>query len=301
MDNEKNILITGASGLIGQRLKELLRQRRHTVSSLGRTKKGPGSFVWDIEKEFIEPGTFNNVDTIIHLAGAGVADKRWTKSRKQEIRDSRVKSTRLLFDELEKDDHKVKTFISASAIGYYGFEKSDEFLSENTSPGNDFLADVTRQWEEEADKIQTLGIRVVKVRTGIVLSKNDGALKPMVQTIKLYAGAPLGSGRQYVSWIHIDDLCAIYITAVENDNMQGAYNAVAPNPVTNKELTNAIARKLNKPLFLPPVPGLVLKLMLGEVADLVVNGVHVSSKKIEQTGLRFKFNTVEEALNDLLT
>ena len=220
--------------------------------------------------------------------------------RKREILESRTNSTRLLFDELKKGNHRIKTFVSASAIGYYGFENSDEVFTEESGPGKDFLADVTRRWENEVDAIQELGIRTVKIRIGIVLSRKGGALKEIMKPVKLYVGAPLGTGDQFVSWIHLDDLCNIFAKAVDDQKMIGAYNAVAPQPVTNRVLTKAIARELHRPLFLPPIPAFVLKLLLGEMADLVLRGNRVSANKILRAGYEFKFSDVGNALKDLL-
>jgi uncharacterized protein len=300
MDKPRNILITGASGLIGSKLTHLLQQRGYTVSHLGRSRRsGPvKSYLWDVEKQTIEAEAINTADVIIHLAGASVAEKRWTDNRKKEIRDSRIHSTRLLHNAL-RTSTRVKTLISASAIGYYGFE-SNEWLDENSPAGKDFLADVTREWESEVDKIGDYGIRIVKMRIGIVLSESGGALEQMAKPVRMFAGAPLGTGQQFVSWIHIDDVCGIFLKAVEDESMRGPYNVVAPEPVTNKQLTQAIASKLKKPLFLPPVPKIALKVILGEMADIVVTGSRVSPKKVLNAGYLFKYARVGHALDDLL-
>lgn len=296
------ILITGASGLVGSVLTKMLLQKGHNIVHLGRSKReGPvKAFQWDIEKRTIEQGAFDGVDTIIHLAGAGVADKPWTEKRKREIMESRTHSTRLLFGELKKIKHNVTSFISASAIGYYGFSNAEKEFKETDEPGSDFMATVVKHWEHEIDRLNELGIRVVKIRIGIVLSKEGGALKSMLAPVKFYVGAPLGTGKQYLSWIHIDDLCALFIKAVQDTAMQGTYNGVGPYAVTNRELTTAIAYVIKKPLFLPAVPGFVLKILLGEMADLVLNGSQVSSAKIQDAGFNFKFKTLEGALENLL-
>ena len=297
-----NILITGASGLIGTRLTEMLLQKGNQVSHLGRTKKsknGVKLFIWNVDQYQLDQDSLQGIDSIIHLAGAGVADKRWTEKRKEEILESRARSTQLLFDTLEKEKHTVKSVIAASAIGYYGFESNEE-QTETSSVGTDFLASVTKQWEDEVDKIESLNIRVVKIRIGIVLSEKGGALKEMMLPVKFFVGAPLGSGNQYVSWIHIDDLCSIFCKAVEDINMRGAYNGVGPHAVTNRALTQAIAKVLGKPMFLPPVPNFVMKLILGEMADIVLGGTKVSSSKIQHTGFSFQFDALEKALHDLL-
>lgn len=297
-----NILITGGSGLIGTRLTELLIQRGHQVSHLGRKKeKGNiSSYTWDIEKQHIEAGALQGKDTIIHLAGAGIADKRWTDERKKELLESRTKSTRLLHDTLKKGNHTVKSFISSSAVGYYGFRTPEAQFSEDSPPGDDFLAYVTRSWEDEADAMKQLGIRVVKIRTGIVLSRNGGVLKAISKPVKFYVGSPLGSGEQQISWIHLDDHCGILIKAVEDQQLTGAYNSVSPHPVTNRVLTKAIAKALHKPLLLPAVPTFALKLVLGEMSDLVLYGSHVLAVKILRTGYTFRFEHLDEALRDLL-
>jgi uncharacterized protein len=297
------ILITGASGLIGKRLTEILSARGHQISHLGRSGKSSGAvkkFRWDVGKRFIEEGALENIDIIVHLAGAGIADKPWSDGRKREILESRTLSTRLLFQELKKGNHQVKAFVSASAIGYYGFEDESTLLTEDAPAGNDYLAQVVRKWEEEVDQVSTLGLRVVKIRTGIVLSEAGGALAEMVKPVKFYVGAPLGTGEQNLSWIHIDDLCFLFSKAIEDPSFSGPYNGVGPYPVTNSEFTKAIAQTLRKPLLLPKVPGFVLKLLLGEMAALVLRGSRVSSEKIRSKGFQFKFDTVESALNDLL-
>jgi len=243
----------------------------------------------------------DSVDTIIHLAGAGIADKRWTRARKKEILDSRVQSIGLLYEVLRKGNHKVKAFVSASAIGYYGPGGENELFTEASPAGIDFLAQVTRQWEEASEIINSLGIRVVKLRIGIVLSEKGGALKSLATPVRLGLGAALGNGKQYMSWIHLDDLCGVFIKAVDDSSMQGVYNAVGTQPVTNLEMTRAIARILNRPLWLPGVPGLMLKLMLGEMAEMVITGSKVSSGKIQKAGYTFQFTELESALRDLFS
>jgi len=297
----KKILITGASGLIGTRLTELLLQKGFRVSHLGRSKKSGAvpSFVWDVDKGELDQQALENVDTIIHLAGAGVADKRWTESRKREILESRTKSSALLFKVLSGTKHSVKAVVSASAIGYYGFGFGEEVFTEEHVAGNDYLAQVTKQWEAAVDKISTLNIRVAKLRIGIVLSENGGALVEMAKPIRLGAGAPLGSGNQYMSWIHLDDLCEMFIKAVEDESMHGAYNAVTGDYVTNKELTKLIAKVLNKPLLLPNIPAFVMRIIVGEMAVIVVNGSKISADKIKKTGFNFRYTNLGEALESL--
>jgi uncharacterized protein len=297
----KKILITGASGLIGKRLTDLLLKKGYQVSHLSRSSKSGRvpSFVWDVDKGEMDSKALEGVDAIIHLAGAGVADKRWTKSRKEEILMSRVKSTELLHNTLSATPNSVKVIVSASAIGYYGFQ-SDEELTEESKPGTDFLAKVTNQWEAEADKLTSLKIRVVKLRIGIVLSEKGGALVEMAKPIRWGVGSPLGVGSQYISWIHLDDLCEMFIHAIETDQMEGAYNAVSGNWVTNEEMTKAIAHELKRPLWLPNVPTFVLKIVVGEMAAIVLGGSKVSADKIKKTGFEFQYSKLENALEELL-
>jgi uncharacterized protein len=297
----KKILITGASGLIGKRLTDLLLKKGYQVSHLSRSSKSGRvpSFVWDVDKGEMDSKALEGVDAIIHLAGAGVADKRWTKSRKEEILMSRVKSTELLHNTLSATPNSVKVIVSASAIGYYGFQ-SDEELTEESKPGTDFLAKVTNQWEAEADKLTSLKIRVVKLRIGIVLSEKGGALVEMAKPIRWGVGSPLGTGDQYISWIHLDDLCEMFIHAIDTDQMNGAFNAVTGNWVTNEEMTKAIAHEMKRPLWLPNVPTFVLKIVVGEMAAIVLGGSKVSANKIKNTGFKFKYDKLEAALENSL-
>ena len=296
-----SILLTGASGLVGTRLTALLTQKGYHVSHLGRSKKSGKvpSYVWDVTKGELDPKALEGVDTIIHLAGAGVAEKRWTERRKKEILESRTKSSALLFDALSKGTHRVKTVVSASAIGIYGFGLDEKIFTEESKPGPDYLAKVVVAWEKEVDRIASLGIRVAKIRIGIVLSEKGGALVEMAGPVKMGIGSPLGSGRQVLSWIHLDDLCDIFVKAVEDDSMSGPYNAVTPHPVTNRQMTKAIGEVLDRAVWLPPVPSFVLRVVLGEMTDIVVNGSNISPAKIMKTGFVFRFTQLEEALKDL--
>ncbi|MEQ8243897.1 TIGR01777 family oxidoreductase [Fulvivirga sp.] len=299
----KTILITGGTGLVGTRLTEILQSKNYAVKYLSRSsgiKNGIESFQWDINAGTVDEKAFENVNSIIHLAGAGVADKKWTPQRKKEILDSRTKSTQLIKSTLEKIDHKVESFISASAIGYYGWDTGGVWVKEGSRFGDDFLATVTKAWEEEVDAIETLGIRTAKLRIGIVFSEKGAALYELAKPIKYGVGAPLGSGDQYMSWIHIDDLCEMFIYAVENKDVKGVFNAVGPNPETNKTITKAVAQVLGKPCFLPNVPGFILKIILGKRAAMVLGGSRASSEKIQSVGFNFKFPELKKALEDLL-
>jgi uncharacterized protein len=297
----KTILITGASGLIGKSLTGSLLEKGYYVHHLSRRDKGNDAnvktFKWDVYKNEIDENCINGVDAIIHLAGEGIADKRWTKKRKEQILQSRIRSIRMLYELLKKKDHQVKAVISASAIGYYG-DQGEKLLDEENPPGSDFLAGVCVEWEKAAGEGKTLGLRVVKLRTGIVLDKNDAALSQMALPIKYGLGASLGSGKQWVSWIHLIDTIRMYIFALEN-NLDGVFNMAAPNPVTNKQLTKAIAEELNRPLWLPAIPGFVLKIILGEMSEAVLSSTKVSSDKIQTVGFEFRFPLLKDALHNI--
>lgn len=301
---DATVLITGGTGLVGTRLTQLLQEKGYTVTHLSRSVSGDEkvkTYQWNIEKQQLDPEALTGADYIVHLAGAGIADKRWTDDRKELILKSRTESTRLLRESIAKlGKHSIKAFVSASAVGYYGIDTGDTWMTEESPSGDGFAAEVTRQWEAAVDKISQLNLRVVKIRIGIVLSEKGGALPKLTQPIRLGAGAPLGRGGQYMSWIHLDDLCRLFIFALEQHEMQGAYNGVAPHPATNKELTKKAADVLNRPLFLPNVPAFVLKLLLGEMSQVVTGGNRVSSKKVEEAGFEFKYPQLHPALVDLL-
>jgi uncharacterized protein (TIGR01777 family) len=300
----ERVLITGGTGLIGRCLSKKLLKKGYAVSVLSRTKKTSDSiqfYCWDVENQTIDKESLLNVDYIIHLAGAGVADKRWTNKRKKEIIDSRINSTKLLLKSIDKENSKIKAFISASGVNYYGTITSEKIFIENDSFADDFLGKVCELWEKSANKFTNFGIRVVKLRTGVVLAKNGGALEKLVKPIKLGLGSAIGSGKQYMPWIHIDDLCEMYIHSIENTKISNAYNAVAPEHLNNQSFTQKIALSLNKRIWLPKVPSVILKLILGEMSKIITEGSRVSSEKISQTGFRFKYPTLDLALSDLVS
>jgi uncharacterized protein (TIGR01777 family) len=294
----QNVLITGGSGLIGQRITALLEAQGKSVAWLSRSKQSQKSFLWDIEKESIEPEAMEWADAVIHLAGAGVADKRWTDERKKLILESRTKSTQMLYQAIEKADKKPDTFVSASAIGYYGFDTGTTLMEEASPAGRDFLAEVVIAWESEVKKIESLHLRTVLLRIGIVLDKEGGALGEM---LKPPVAAPLGKGDQWMSWIHIDDLAKMFVFALEKTTLQGIFNAVSPNPATNYRLTHEAARAKGKPFIGIGVPAFVLKLMLGEMADMVTGGNRVSSQKIQKAGFDFECPVLIPALKDIFS
>jgi uncharacterized protein len=294
----KKILITGGSGLVGKKITDLLERKGYEVAWLSRSpeKYKQKSFAWDVDKQSIDSEALLWADGIIHLAGEGVADKRWTAARKQAILQSRTQSTLLLKNAIEKSDKKPEVFLSASAVGYYGFNTGENLMDENGKPGNDFLAQVVAAWESEVENIANYGIRTVMLRIGIVLDNKGGAL---VEMLKPPVAAPLGDGQQWMSWIAIDDLARMFLFAIENKKMNGIYNAVGPNPARNNELTKVAAKKVGK-MFVPiGVPGLALKIFLGEMAQMVLGGNKVSSKKIQKAGFEFRYSVLKEALEKI--
>ncbi|MFN2261245.1 MAG: TIGR01777 family oxidoreductase [Psychroflexus sp.] len=298
------ILITGATGLVGQNIVKHCHKSDIDVNYLTTSQSKIVSetnyqgFYWNPAKNEIDADCLKNVSTIINLAGASIA-KSWTKSYKKEILNSRIDSLNTLKKCLSENKHQIEHLVSASAVGLYKDSLTKLHQEEDYEKGEDFLTEVVEKWEAAADEFEDLGLEVSKVRIGVVLSENDGALEKIKSPIEKYVGAPLGSGKQWQSWIHIDDLASIFLHLVEL-NLEGTFNAVAPNPVNNKELTKAIAKQLKKPLILPNVPKFVLKLMLGEMSTIVLGSQLVSAKKIQSTGFDFSFSQIDKALEDLL-
>lgn len=296
------VLITGSSGLIGSILSELLTKNNYEVIKLSRTKRqnSKNSFIWDVDSKFIEKEALENINYVIHLAGAGIADKRWTDKRKKEIINSRVESTNLLFDKLNRSGTNLKAFISASATGYYGAVTNDKVYKEEDQPGNDFLADVCKKWEDAALKFQNIGVRTILLRFGVVLSTDGGALKKMLLPTKLGFGSALGSGKQFLPWIHFKDLINIIEKSIIDESMNGAYNIVSPSNTTYYDFAKVLAKVMNKPFFMPNVPAFLLKLVFGEMSKVILEGSKISSNKIIESGYKFKFTDLDHSLTDLL-
>lgn len=293
----QNILITGGSGLVGQRITALLEKKEYQVAWLSRSAHSDRkSFLWNVEKQEIDSQAVEWADAVIHLAGAGVAEKRWTPERKKLILDSRTQSTQLLFSALEKAEKRPNTFISASAVGYYGFNTGTALVDETSPAGSDFLAEVVKEWEKEVKRMESLDIRTVLLRIGIVLDSEGGALGEM---LKPPVAAPLGSGDQWMSWIHIEDLARMFVYALEKTTLQGVYNAVGPNPATNQQLTQEAAHAKGKTYIGIGVPGFALKLVLGEMAAMVLGGNRASCQKIQKAGFQFEFYELSAALKDI--
>ncbi|MBC3542046.1 TIGR01777 family oxidoreductase [Rufibacter sediminis] len=297
----EKILIAGGTGLLGTRLSEMLIDSGYEVAHLSRTPDKYArykTFKWDVQKGYIDENAIRYADYIINLAGTSVSGEKWTAARKKEILNSRILSTNLLCHYLEKSTHHVKGFLASSAVGIYG-NSGDRLMMEESTYGSDFLAEVCKHWEDASWQVHHLGIRTVIFRIGIVLSNKGGALPQIAKPIKMMAGSPLGSGKQYMSWIHIDDLCRLCIKAIEDRQMQGVYNAVAPNPATNEQLTRNLAKVMQRPMVFPNVPAFGLKLMLGEMSEIVLNSSRVSATKVLQTGFTFEYNELQEALESL--
>lgn len=302
LNNMSTVLVAGGSGLIGSRLSQLLLDKGYEVLHLSRRPRPGGPFPvyqWDPALQTIDDEAVRRADYVINLAGAGIADKPWTNARKRLIVDSRVDSARLLLRTFERLGHRPGAYVSSAAIGYYG-DRGDEWLDENSEPGGGFLPESCIAWENAIGALAKTGIRTVGIRAGIVLSTRGGAMGKMLLPFRFGGGAYFGDGSQWYSWIHIDDLCRMFISAIEDGSMQGFYNGVAPNPVSNKKLTEALKGALGKPALIVPAPAAILRLAMGEMADVVLHSTRASSKKIEAAGFEFLFPTLEKALPDLL-
>lgn len=304
------VLITGGTGTIGTKLSAMLAEKRYHVIILTRNveKAKPQNPAitfagWDVSKGYIDVSAVQQADYIVHLAGAGVADGRWTDKRKQEIVNSRTQSSALLVKALQESSNKVKAVISASATGWYGADTpaSLQFGFKEEEPAfNDFLGDTCRLWEESIQPVQALGKRLVKLRTGIVLSNDGGAYVEFKKPLKGGLATIMGSGKQVVPWVHAADICRMYIYAIEHDNMQGVYNAVAPHPVPNKQLILTIAKKLNPHFYIPVhAPAFALKLALGEMSIEILKSVTVSADKIVAAGFNYLYPTLDKAVEEL--
>ena len=282
----------------------MLLQKGYSIHHLSRNPELHGNpritvYKWDIDKNEIDEKCLDGVIAIVHLAGEGIAEKRWTAKRKQQIIQSRTASIGMIYDLLKRNPaHQVKTIVSASAIGYYG-DRGNELLTEDSPPGKGFLPVACIEWEKAVDKGAELNLRVVKLRTGIVLTDEGGALPEIANPIKKGIGTALGSGKQWMSWIHIQDVIRMYVYALENTDIQGTYNMTAPYPVTNAEMTKTLAETFDKKLWLPNAPAFGLKLLLGEMSALVLDSDKVSSSKIENAGFKFDFTQLSSALKEI--
>ncbi|MGX5818647.1 TIGR01777 family oxidoreductase [Chitinophaga lutea] len=299
------VLITGGTGLVGRALTDFLLDRGYQVIIFSRHKAASNHprlryALWDPARKTLDVTALQEADIIVHLAGANVADGRWTKARKQEIVDSRVQSSQLLFDQLRDQPNKVRKVISASATGYYG-EFKDHAFTENDPPATDFLGATCKAWEDSVQQIATLGKKVVILRCGLVMSLQGGALREYYKPVKLGFAVAMGNGEQWVSWIHLQDVVRLYYNAIVNDQLSGAYNAVSPFPVTNQHLVQSLAKAAKGKSFINVhAPAFALKLALGEMSVEVLKSMKASSAKILQTGFQFSYPTIDEATQQLV-
>jgi len=307
----QTVLISGGSGLVGKAITNLLTAKGYEVIILsrqlgnkgGQSVSGNISYAkWDVQKQQMDIAALQRADYVIHLAGAGVMDKKWTAGYKKEIVSSRVESAKLIVDSLREHPNKVKAVISASAIGFYGKDKEPAvFFTEDSPPDQGFLGETCRLWEESILPVTALNKRLVKLRIGIVLAGNGGALKEFITPLKLGVAAILGNGKQMISWIHIEDLCRLFLFAIENEKMNGVHNAVAPAPVTNKRLTITLAKKMKRLFYIPfYVPVFILKIMLGGRSIEILKSATVSCKKVIAAGFAFQYENIETTLEDLV-
>ncbi|MAM18639.1 MAG: TIGR01777 family protein [Gramella sp.] len=297
------VLITGATGMVGSRLSDLCLEKGMEVHYLttGKSKiqkkENYKGFYWNPDTGEIEAGCLEGVDTIVHLAGASIAEP-WTSSYKKQIIKSRVATANLLFETLKKQENEVENFISASAIGVYPSSLQKLYFEDDAAVADNFVGEVVRKWEAAADQFEKIGLDVAKIRIGLVLAEEGGMLEKIKKPISLNMGAALGSGKQWQSWIHVEDLAGIFLFAIQN-HLSGTFNAVAPNPVTNKELTKELAKQMGKSIWLPNVPKFALKTLLGEMSQIVLSSQLVSCKKIDSAGYNFKYHQLSRALADL--
>jgi len=303
--DKKIVLITGGTGLIGTQLSKLLFDKGCQVRILSRSKNNKKNnnyhyYAWNVPKKEIDIAALKNVHYVIHLAGVGIAENRWTATRKKQIIDSRVDSALLLLEKLQQINHRPLKFIAASGIGFYGAVTSDTIFTEKDPNYDDFLGNTCKVWEQSSLKFEESGIKTTILRTGIVLSKEGGALEKLRQTFKLRFAAALGNGQQYMPWIHITDLCQLYLHAIEDTAFIGIYNAVTSEHVTNYEFTKALVKQHKNAVQIPNIPSMILKIVLGTMSEMVLQGSRVSSKKLEDAGFKFRYNTLKKALEDLI-
>ena len=298
---KERVLITGGSGLIGSKLTKKLLNSGFEVVHLTRAKNSKHdikTYEWDWGKNYLDEKCLENTKHIIHLAGAGIAEKPWTTRRKEIIVKSRVLTTRLIHKAIEENNHDITSFVTASGIGFYGAITNEIVHTENYPPYKDFIGNCCEQWERSADLFEK-NAKVLKLRLGIVLDENDGALPKISSMIKKGLGSPIGRGNQYMPWVHVDDVVSVFFNAIIQKIPAGTYNVVSSQHVNNEELTHAIAKALNKKIRLPNVPSFVLKFIYGELADILLEGVKVANDKIKSAGFQFKYDKLEEALNEI--
>lgn len=287
------VLITGASGMVAQRLSKLL-EPQYEVRFLTRRPSAPNHFRWDIENQYIDTKSLVGVSHIVHLAGVSIAESRWTKRQKQQILQSRTASARLLLKEIKEGQKKLKTFVSASAIGIYGTKTTNVIYDETTSYGDDFLSEVCQKWEAIADEFNQVALCVTKLRFGVIFDQNLGVLPKMIKPISLGLGAVLGKGNQYMAWVSLNDVCRSIIHII-NNRLSGVYNIVSENK-TQEEVTFILAKYFKKTIWLPSIPSFFIRWIFGEVSVLLLEGSQISNEKIKNTGFEFEEISPEDFL-----
>ena len=301
-ENAHTVLITGYSGLIAKHLSNHLTREGFIVKGLTQNKAqlSQSVFYWNVSEKIIDEHALENVDYVIHLAGSGIADKRWTIERKKEIIESRVQSTLFLAQSFRKANLKIKALIGTSAIGYYGAISSEKIFTENDAAGNDFISDCCVQWEKSYQAFNYLTDRTVILRLPTVLSETGGALHKILPFVKFGLASPIGSGKQFMPLICIEDLVKLYEFAITSHDLYGTFNANAPLSVTNKDFMSGLAKALNKSFFLPNTPSIILKLLYGELACVLLYGSRVNSSKIITAGFSFSYPTLDGMLRRIL-
>jgi len=297
------ILITGGTGLIGKALSQSLLAQGHSVHILSRTPRAGTKvpeFYWNVEKQEIDEKALEGVEHIVHLAGIGVADKRWTEKRRQEIINSRVDSMKLITNAVKSKGLRLRSVVGASAIGIYGMGTSEKIFSENDRGPEDFLWKTCELWERSYDSIKALSDKTCILRIGVVLSEKGGALRRLLPIFKAGLGSPIGNGRQYLPWIHLDDMVALIVESLFNPALEGVYNAVATEHITNAYFSESIARALVKPYFMPAIPAFAMKLLYGEMANVLLRGVRASNQRLLDSGFRFRFPELKPALEAIV-
>ncbi|HQG38401.1 MAG TPA: TIGR01777 family oxidoreductase [Chitinophagales bacterium] len=295
------ILIAGATGFVGKSLTRFLLEKGYSIHAFTREKQESthpnlSYFQWNVSNGFIDENAFENVTTIINLTGTNIGDKRWTKKRKIEILDSRVKSIQLLYDFVQKHNIKIDSFISSSAVGYYGAVTTPEIFTENALNGNDFLADVCKKWEAAALQFSILGVRTIILRKGVIIGKDGGIYQKLAPLAKQGINTALGNGKQFLPWIDIRDLVRLYDFILTHQEISGVYNTVATAQITMNEFSKNIVHSFGKRIFLPNAPIFLLKILFGEMSVMLLEGSKVSNEKLKKTGFSFEFDTIEKSL-----